>query len=250
MAKAGNGKAAFVTGAASGIGRATAEAFLARGYATVLVDRDEAAGRRAEAELRQAGECLFVACDVADDASVRRAVEQAVAAYGRLDAAFNAAGVGGDFGPFTASATIENWRRVMDVDLTGVWFCMRHQIPELLKTGGGSIVNCASLAGLRGAEGLSAYAAAKHGVVGLTKTAALEYASQGLRINAVCPGMVDTPMAKDVTPKVAAVMNALTPLGRFATPAEVATAVLWLCDENNSFVTGQAIAVDGGRSAR
>jgi NAD(P)-dependent dehydrogenase (short-subunit alcohol dehydrogenase family) len=243
-------KVAFVTGGASGIGRATAKAFIARGYAAVLADYDEGAGRRAEAELGAAGDCRFVACDVADDESVRRAIEQAVAAYGRIDAAFNAAGVGGETGELTATASNENWRRVMDINLTGVWYCMRHEITAMLETGGGAIVNCASLAGIRGAMGLAAYSASKHGVVGLTRSAALEYARQGIRVNAVCPGLVDTPMTQAVTPEVAALMNSLTPLGRFATPEEVATAVVWLCDEANSFVTGQAIAVDGGWSAR
>jgi NAD(P)-dependent dehydrogenase (short-subunit alcohol dehydrogenase family) len=243
-------KTAFVTGAASGIGQAAAAAFIARGYATVLVDRDEARGREVQEALGRGGDCAFVACDVADDESVRRAVAQAVATYGRLDVAFNAAGVGGDPGPLTAQASLENWRRVMDINLTGLWFCLRHEIPAMLESGGGSIVNCASLAGLRGAAGMSAYSASKHGVVGLTKTAALEYAGQGIRVNAVCPGLVDTPMSARVPPAARAAINAVTPLGRFATAEEVASAALWLCDETNSFVTGQAIAVDGGWTAR
>ena len=240
---------AFVTGAASGIGKATARAFLARGYAVALVDRDEAHGRAAEQELGGEGDCRFIPCDVAEPASVDRAVSQAVADFGRIDAVFNAAGIGGETGA-THKGSLENWDRVMAINLTGVWLCMRRQIEAMLQTGGGSIVNCASLAGLRGAVGLHAYSAAKHGVVGLTRSAALEYARQGIRVNAVCPGLVETPMTEGIDPKVAETMNALTPLGRFAVPAEVASAVLWLSDESASFVTGQAIAVDGGWSAR
>jgi NAD(P)-dependent dehydrogenase (short-subunit alcohol dehydrogenase family) len=140
---------------------------------------------------------------------------------------------------------------VIAVDLTGVWSCMRHQIPQMLQTGGGSIVNCASIVGLVGAPSLPAYAAAKHGVVGLTKTAALEYARQGIRVNAVCPGMIDTPMTqRSIPPELRVTLNAESPIGRFGTPAEIGAAVVWLCDESSSFVTGQAIAIDGGWIAR
>jgi NAD(P)-dependent dehydrogenase (short-subunit alcohol dehydrogenase family) len=240
-------KVAFVTGAASGIGRATAEAFVAKGYATVLADRDETLGREVEARLRPSGECLFVRCDVSDDDAVRAAVEQGVAAFGRLDAAFNAAGIDGEQGRTVAEGTRENWDRVIAVDLTGVWSCMRHQIPQMLKSGGGAIVNCASAAGLIAAPRLSAYVAAKHGVVGLTKTAALEYARQGIRVNAVCPGMIDTPMFRgSITPEATEALIGFSPIGRFGQPNEIAAAVLWLCDESASFVTGQALAVDGG----
>jgi NAD(P)-dependent dehydrogenase (short-subunit alcohol dehydrogenase family) len=250
MAGANQRKVALVTGASSGIGRATAEAFVARGYATVLVDRDTDAGRVVETQLRKSGECLFIHCDVTDDGAVRKAVEQAVSTYGRLDAAFNAAGIDGEAKP-TAECTMENWNRVMAIDLTGVWSCMRYEIPPMLKAGGGSIVNCASVAGLVGAPHLCAYVAAKHGVVGLTKAAALEYARQGIRVNAVCPGMIDTPMTrKGLTPEIAAKLLEESPLGRFAQPAEIASAVLWLCDESSSFLTGQAIAVDGAWTTR
>jgi NAD(P)-dependent dehydrogenase (short-subunit alcohol dehydrogenase family) len=250
LAAANRPKVAFVTGAGSGIGKATAQALVARGYAMVLADRDEEAGRRVEAQLRGSGECTFIHCDVTDDGAVRAAVEHGARIYGRLDAAFNAAGIDG-VAASTADCTPENWNRVIAIDLTGVWFCMRHQIPQMLKTGGGAIVNCASIAGLVGAPSLPAYVAAKHGVVGLTKAAALEYAGQGIRVNAVCPGIIDTPMTqRGVPPEVRAALAAGTPIARLGSPTEIAAAVVWLCDEASSFVTGQAIAVDGGWTAR
>ena len=245
------GKVAFVTGAASGIGRAAAEALVGRGYAVALVDRDETAGRLVEAELLKTGECTFIPCDVTDDGRVRRAVEQTVQAYGRLDSAFNAAGADGEKGKAIADSSIENWNRVIGLNLTGVWSCMRHQIPEMLKAGGGSIVNCSSVAGLVGAPFLSAYVAAKHGVVGLTRGAALEYGRQGIRVNAICPAMIDTPMSRNfMDPEISQMMISQSPMGRFAAPSEVASAVLWLFDDDNGFVTGQAIAIDGGWTAR
>jgi len=244
-------RVAFVTGASSGIGKAAATAFVEKGYATVLADRDERLGREVESSLAQLGECTFVACDVTDDAAVKRAVEMATSSYGGLHAAFNAAGIDGEKGKATADCTVENWHQVLAIDLTGVWSCMRHQIPAMLAGGGGSIVNCASVAGLVGAPFFPAYVAAKHGVVGLTKGAALEYASQGIRVNAVCPGMIDTPMSRaGLTEEILAMLLAETPMGRLAQPEEVASAVLWLSDENNSYVTGQAIAVDGAWTAR
>lgn len=239
-------KVAFVTGAGSGIGKATASAFAGKGYATVLVDREEAAGRAAEAEMRRAGgECLFIACDVTDDAAVERTVAQAIDAYGRLDAVFNAAGIDGEKGKFTADCSMENWHRVLSVDLNGVWHCMRHQIPRMLESGGGSIVNCSSTAGIAGAATFAAYCAAKHGVIGLTKAAALEYARAGIRVNAVCPGMIDTPMVQGLASDLLKPLLDASPTGRLGKPEEVASAVLWLCDEGTSYVTGQAIAVDG-----
>jgi NAD(P)-dependent dehydrogenase (short-subunit alcohol dehydrogenase family) len=243
-------KVALVTGASSGIGRATAEAFVARGYATVLVDRDEDAGLQVEAQLRKSGDCTFVRCDVTDDQAVRQTVARAVAIYGQLNVAFNAAGIDGEGGA-TADCSIENWNRVLAIDLTGLWYCQRHEIPQLLKSGGGTIVNCASVAGLVGAPYVPAYVAAKHGVVGLTKAAALEYARQGIRINAVCPGMIDTPMSrKGMSPEVRDALLKESPTGRLGQAAEVASAVLWLCEDSAAFVSGQAIAVDGAWTAR
>jgi NAD(P)-dependent dehydrogenase (short-subunit alcohol dehydrogenase family) len=173
-----------------------------------------------------------------------------VAKYGRLDAAFNSAGIDGEHGNLTAEGTMENWNRVIAVDLTGTWSCMRYQIPAIIDSGGGAIVNCASVAGLRAAPTVSAYTAAKHGVVGLTRVAAREYASQGLRVNAICPGTVDTPMfRRSMSPEVIDTLISAAPIGRLAEAGEIADIALWLCDDAPGFLTGQAIAVDGGMGA-
>jgi NAD(P)-dependent dehydrogenase (short-subunit alcohol dehydrogenase family) len=245
-------KVAFVTGASSGIGRATAKAFAEAGYATALVDLNEAGGQETESIIKQAGgESFFVKCNTADDDSVRNAVEETVRRYGRLDAAFNAAGIDGATGTMTADTEVEDWRRVIDINLNGVWHCIRHQIKQMLKNGGGAIVNCSSTAGIRGAPYFGAYCAAKHGVVGMTKAAGLEYASQGVRINAVCPGMIETPMTSTEEMKdIIAEMAAASPIGRRGQPEEIAGAVLWLCSDTATFMHGQAIAVDGALTSR
>lgn len=245
-------KVAFVTGAGSGIGRATAKIFAARGHKVALVDLDEAGGRETEAAIRAAGgEAMFIQCNVADDASVKAAVDAAVAAYGRIDAAFNGAGIDGDVGVMTADCSLENWNRVIGVNLNGVFHCLRHLIPAMLKTGGGAIVNCASSAGLRGAAYCGVYSASKHGVVGLTKAAALEYASQGIRINAVCPGMIETPMTqKPGMGDLIQQLVAASPMQRIGQPEEIGAAAFWLCSDDASFVQGQAIAVDGALTSR
>lgn len=243
---------AFVTGAASGIGYATATAFATAGYRLVLVDRDREAGLRASEALGETVDCQFVHCDVTVDEDVQQAVAIAVKEFGRLDAVFNAAGMDGDLESPLAEASMDNWQRVIAVNLTGMFSCMRHQIPALLQSGGGAIVNCSSVAGLVGAPNLSAYVAAKHGIVGLTKSAALEYARQNIRINAVCPAMIDTPMSRAGLPdEVRAMMMEQSPMGRFGESSDVASLVLWLCGVGGSnFVTGQAIAIDGGWTAR
>lgn len=245
-------KVAFVTGAGSGIGRATARLFAARGYAVALVDMNETGGRETEGAIRDAGgDAIFVQCNVADDDSVRSAVDQTLAAYGRIDAAFNAAGTDGEVGKLTAEGSLDNWHKVIGINLTGVWHCLRHQIPAMLASGGGAIVNCASTAGIRGAAYCGAYTASKHGVVGLTRAAALEYASQGVRINAVCPGMIDTPMTqREGMSEVIAGLVGQSPLQRIGQPEEIGAAVLWLCGDDASFVHGQAIPVDGAITTR
>lgn len=246
------GKVAFVTGAGSGIGRATAQLFATRSYAVALVDIVEKGLQETAALIQSEGgtSATFV-CDVSDDASVASAVTGAVARFGTIDAAFNAAGIDGEAGKLTAEQSLENWHRVIGIDLTGVFHCMRHLIPVMLANGGGTIVNCASSAGVRGAAYCGAYSAAKHGVVGLTRTAALEYGAQGIRINAVCPGMIKTPMTQ--TSPMKELIDSLvlsTPLGRLGLPEEIAGAVLYLSGPDATFVHGQAIVVDGAITSR
>jgi NAD(P)-dependent dehydrogenase (short-subunit alcohol dehydrogenase family) len=245
-------KVAFVTGGSSGIGRASVEAFVAQGYAVVVVDRDAAAGEAFCAELARDGhDAAFRACDVTDDAAVERAVEFARERYGRLDAAFNCAGIDGGAGKLLTEDVPENFRQVMAINVGGVWSCMRHQIRVMLEQGGGAIVNASSAAGLVGVPYMSAYTASKHAVVGLTRVAAVEYARQGVRVNAVCPGMVDTPMVRNsLTDEQIAVLNEASPVGRIGLPQEIAATVVWLCGDSAPYLTGQAIAVDGAFSSR
>ena len=221
-----------------------------RGYATVLVDRDEDLGKQAEQALGAHGECRFLACDVADDNAVEQTIAAALAAYGRIDAAFNAAGIDGQTAT-TDECSIENWDRIMSINLRGLWFCLRHELRQMLKQGSGAIVNCSSSSGLVGTAQMPAYVASKHGVVGLTKAAALENMRRNIRVNAVCPGMTDTPMwQRSISPELTAQLLANDPAGRLAAPSEIAAAVLWLCDDSASFVTGHALSVDGGFTAQ
>lgn len=240
-----NEKVVIVTGASSGIGRAAALRFAQAGAMVVAVDRDATRGPEVVAEIETiGGRARFVAADVSDDEQVATAVST----FGGVDVAFNNAGIEG--AP-TPAHEVERaaWDQMLAVNLTGVWLCMRHEIPEMLRRGGGSIINCASVAGLVGFGGIAPYVAAKHGVVGLSKAAALDYAAQGIRVNAVCPGVIDTDMVQRFvaeSPEAESALVAGEPVGRMGRPEEVADAVLWLASERSSFVTGQAIAVDGG----
>lgn len=247
------GKVAIVTGASTGIGRVAALALAGRGAQVVPADVDDARGQALARDIRdEGGEAVFVPTDVTIDQEVAALVEAAVATFGGRDLAFNNAGVEGQPAA-TADCTLADWQRTLAVNPTGVWSCMRHELPRMVERGGGSIVNCASVAGLVGFTSLPAYVASKHGVVGLIKTAALEYATARIRVNAVCPGVIDTEMVERFTGHDAAAeaaMGALEPVGRMGTPEEVADAVVWLCSPQATFVTGQAIAVDGGFVAR
>jgi NAD(P)-dependent dehydrogenase (short-subunit alcohol dehydrogenase family) len=240
-------KVVVVTGSSFGIGRATAIAFAQRGAKVVLSDWVEDKGTL-DAIGEFGGEAFFVKCDVSKDDDVQNMVAQAVARYGRLDFAFNNAGIEGSPAP-AADCSDENWDRTIGINLKGVWLCIKHEIPEMIKTGRGAIVNNASIAGLVGFADVPAYVASKHGVVGLTKNVALDYAKQNIRVNAVCPGIIHTPMIDRYTgndPKVMQQMVAGKPMERIGQPEEIAETVVFLCSAAASFITGQAIAVDGG----
>ena len=244
-----DGTVAIVTGASTGIGRAAALALAGAGAAVVVADIDVQRGVDVVGEIEhKGGRALFVETDVSDDAQVAHLVHRAVDEFGGLDIAFNNAGIEGQPAP-THECSPENWQRTLAVNLTGVWSCMRHEIPAMQQRGGGSIVNCSSVAGLVGFASIPAYTASKHGVIGLTRTAALEYGSEGIRVNAVCPGVIDTEMVDRFTGHDAAnkaSMTALEPVGRLGQPEEIADAVVWLASRQSSFVTGQALAADGG----
>lgn len=219
----------------------------------MLVDIQASKGETVAASIREAGgQASFVTCDMRKEADIRAAMDTAVSAFGRLDVAFNNAGIEGAQGD-TVACTGENWDDVIAINLKGVWLSMKHQIPHMLDGGGGAIVNCASIAGLVGFPHIPAYVASKHGVLGLTKTAALEFAGRGIRVNAVCPGVIATPMIDRFVHGDSAAQAALVqgaPLGRMGTPQEIADSVLWLCSPGASFTTGHALAVDGGWVAR
>jgi len=246
MSQSLEGKVTIVTGAASGIGRAAARLFHAAGAALTLVDRDEAGLRETADALR--GEVLVCVADISDAAHVQAAVASTLERHGRLDCAFNNAGVD-SFQWAIAELPDEEWRRVIEIDLTGVFLCMKHEIVAMRAGGGGAIVNTSSGLGLVAVANQSAYVAAKHGVLGLTKAAALEYVREGIRVNAVCPGIIRTPMAERGiagNPAVEEALAKIQPIGRLGEPEEVASAALFLLSDAASFITGEALAVDGG----
>jgi len=244
-----SGKVALVTGAASGMGLATAQAFAEAGAAVVLADFREDAVKTSAQKLVESGhKAIAVRCDVSDDAQVAAMVDRAVVEFDRLDAAFNNAGVMARIMP-TAESTREEWDRVIGINLRGVWSCMKYELRQMVRQGSGAIVNNASVGALTGNPGIGSYIASKHGVVGLTRTAALEYIQCGIRVNAVNPGLIDTQIARDVVSgdeQAYADIAKSVPIGRAGTPEEIASVVLWLCSPGASYVVGHAITVDGG----
>jgi len=248
-----SGQVALVTGAASGMGLAAAKAFAAAGAAVALADVSKGAVLAAADDLKAAGHrALGIVCDVSDEAQVATMVGKTVATFGRLDAAFNNAGIQSP-AVETAELPAEVFDRIDAINLRGVWACMKYELLQMRSQAGGAIVNNSSLGGLVGVPGRAAYHAAKHGVLGLTKSAALEYAARGIRINAICPGIVSTPMVADMLVGEEAVMREMmkdVPIGRLGQAEEIADAVLWLCSSGSTFVIGQAVAIDGGYTAR
>lgn len=240
-------KVAIVTGATSGIGRATAIAFAKKGAKVAVVDWVD--GTETVNLVKELGsDAIFIKCDVSKATDVKAMVEKTITTFGKLDFAFNNAGIEG-ISATIQDCTEENWDKTIGINLKGIWLCMKYEIPEMRKQNKGAIVNCASVAGLVGFAGLPAYVASKHGVVGLTKTAALECAKLGIRINVVCPGVIQTPMIDRLTNKTKEAVEqfkGLEPIGRFGQPEEIANAVIWLSSDEASFVTGHTMAVDGG----
>jgi len=251
MEKLLDGKVVLVTGGAGGIGRKTAQIFAREGARVVVVDIVAEGGEETAGVIKEnGGDAFFVKCDVTEAVQVEAAIRKTVHTYGRLDCAFNNAGVA--IPGTTAECREEDWDRVLGVNLKGVWLCMKYEISQMLTQGRGAIVNTSSAGGLIGTPGIAAYTASKHGVVGLTRTAALELVTAGIRVNAVCPGSVPTPMLDPVVnhPEMKAMLESKHPMGRFGTTEEIAEAVVWLCSDRASYVTGVAFPVDGGVTAQ
>jgi NAD(P)-dependent dehydrogenase (short-subunit alcohol dehydrogenase family) len=247
-----DGKVAIVTGAASGIGRKTAQFFARDGAKVVVSDIDVNGGEETVQFIEAAGgEATFVRTDVSNPQDCEAMVRKTVEVYGRLDYACNNAGISGEENPI-ADYSIEGWQKLMGINLFGVFYCMKYEIPEMLKQGGGTIVNMASILGRVGFATAPAYVSAKHGVVGLTETAALDYGQHGIRVNAVGPGFIHTPMISELEENkdTYQMLKAMHPIGRLGKPEEVAELVIWLCSEKASFVTGAYYPVDGGYLAR
>lgn len=239
-------KTIIVTGSASGIGRATALLFSSEGANVIVSDiQEKEAIETVKLIEEKGGIASFVGCDVSNESDVKQLVDRTLDKYGALHGAFNNAGTEGKPAP-TTECTLENWNKTIDIDLKGVWLCMKNEIPAIIESGGGAIVNCSSIAGLVGFETIPAYVAAKHGVIGLTQTASLEFAKKNIRVNAVCPGPIHTPMLERFTQGQEEMMGAQDPMGRVGNPEEIAEAVLWLCSSKASYITGQALAIDGG----
>ncbi|VTR29473.1 SDR family NAD(P)-dependent oxidoreductase [Sphingobacterium thalpophilum] len=242
------GKVALITGAGSGMGLATAEAFLDAGASVVLSGNNYESIKEQADRLSAKGKTLALKCDVSNEQEVKALIENTVKEFGRIDAAYNNAGIMPPFAEI-AEADTEDFISVHDVNLKGVWLCVKYQVQQMLKQGSGTIVNCASMGAIDGVAGRTIYCSTKHGVVGITKSAALEYASKGIRINAVCPGVIDTPMVSTMLTGEADVLNALinqVPIKRLGRADEIAQAVLWLSSEASSFVVGHSLVVDGG----
>ena len=250
MAGLVEGKVALVTGGGSGIGRQACLVFAREGAQVVVCDVAVEGGQETVGQIEQAGgQATFIRADVAQAAEVEAVVAKTVETYGRLDCAYNNAGIAGRTAR-VADDSEQNWERILAINLKGVWLCLKYEIAHMLTQGGGAIVNTASDAGLIGLRRAGAYVASKHGVVGLTKTAALEYAKANIRVNAVCPGPIDTPMLREASERVIDAMATAQPNGRLGQPREIAEAAVWLCSDAASFVTGHPMPVDGGYLAQ
>ena len=247
-----NGKVAVITGGASGIGLAAAEFFTRRGASVIVADIDAVAGEQAVASLPE-GQASFIRTDVSQEVDVQAMVQAAVERFGRLDYGVNNAGIGGA-AALTAEYTLDDWRRVIDINLTAVWLCMKYELQQMLKNDGGAIVNVSSILSMVGFATAPAYVASKHGVNGLTKTAAVEYATNGIRVNTVSPGFIYTPMLANAGMAEGTELHeqiaGLHPMQRMGTPEEAANLIVWACSDEASFVTGATLLVDGGYTAR